>query len=105
MQSELLTPSNERMLQGWKNKGFNEYVQNSVIPDPFNEGCQVAIFCQTSSGWRPARIMRRRLPVSSTPSESFGTSQLGASSSSEKMQEHLQEAAATADADKGEPKC
>ena len=49
--------------------------------------------------------MRRRLPVSSTPSESFGTSQLGASSSSEKMQEHLQEAAATADADKGEPKC
>ena len=24
MQSELLTPSNERMLQGWKNKGFNE---------------------------------------------------------------------------------
>ena len=25
MQSELLTPSNERMLQGWKNKGFNEY--------------------------------------------------------------------------------
>ena len=35
MQSELLTPSNERMLQGWKNKGFNEY---------WNARCQKVCF-------------------------------------------------------------
>ena len=33
MQSELLTPSNERMLQGWKNRGNDEYVIMSTECD------------------------------------------------------------------------
>ena len=82
--------------------GHGECNRTDNSTDPVNEGCQVAISCQSRSLRWPVHIARRCTPMASTASDASGILHPGVRSSSDPMEEDLSPSTATADADKGE---